>query len=456
MCRKVWERRQAVTMILTENHRIKRTRHKELFKEIDAYCYCAKNLSNSVQYLICQCYRIHRKLKNGEMPDPWEQEMIDDINHAVAAYNTGRDEKKRLKPVDADNSFIADAYFLSWHMKTKEVYKAMPYATCSQICIQEKCREWKSFYKARTAFGKNPDRFPGSPKRPGYLDPQKGRGALVITSQNFSVAENGQITMPGFLKGIKITARHRNVRQIRIRTDKNGIRIMLMYEQAAEKPDDRRTAMGIDLGVDNLVTAGLSSGGAPVILNGRPLKSINRYYNKRRARLQEVAKKSNRLDITNRMERLTEKRNHKIKDYLHKTSRKVIEIAKTNGVGHIVIGNNRGWKQKVELGKKTNQTFVSIPYRMLIDMICYKAQLAGIRVSIVKESYTSGTSYLDGENPEKSSYNIGRRIKRGLFRSNTGILINADVNAAYQIIKAGGYRDLPIKKKEKVTRLNVA
>ncbi len=126
----------------------------------------------------------------------------------------------------------------------------------------------------------------------------------------------------GRINRIKITARHRNVRQIRIRTDKNGIRIMLMYEQAAEKLDDRRTAMGIDLGVDNLVTAGLSTGGAPVILNGRPLKSINRYYNKRRARLQEVAKKSNRLDITNRMERLTEKRNHKIKDYLHKTRKR--------------------------------------------------------------------------------------------------------------------------------------
>ena len=131
--------------------------------------------------------------------------------------------------------------------------------------------------------------------------------------------------------------------------------------------------MGIDLGVDNLVTASLSSAGTPVIINGRPLKSVNRYFNKRKALLQEVAKKSNRLDITNRMERLTEKHNNKVKDYLHKASCKVIEIAKRNGVSRIVIGNNRGGKQKVELGKRTNQTFVSIPYRMLIDMICSKA-----------------------------------------------------------------------------------
>ncbi len=443
-------------MMLTENHRIKRSKQKALFKKIDGYCYSTKNLSNSVQYLICQCFRIHQKLRNGETPDSWEQGMIDCINNAITSYNAGRDEKKKLKPVDADNGFIADAYFLSWHMKTQDVYKAMPYATCSQICIQEKCREWKSFYKAKKEYGRQPDKFLGAPRKPGYLDPIKGRGALVITSQNFSIGEDGMISMPGFLKGIKIKAKHKAVRQIRIRTDRNSIRIMLMYEQESDRPRSNGNIMGIDLGVDNLVTASLSSGRAPVIINGRPLKSINRYYNKRKALLQEMAKKSNRLDITNRMERLTEKRNNKVKDYLHKASRKVVEIAKTNGVSHIVIGNNKGWKQKVELGKRTNQTFVSIPYRMLVDMICYKAQLAGIVVSVVKESYTSGTSYLDGETPEKSSYDISRRIKRGLFKSNSGTLINADVNAAYQIIKAGGYKNFPIKERENVTRVNVA
>jgi putative transposase len=443
-------------MILTENHRIKRNKHKELYKRIDAYCYSAKNLSNSVQYLICQCYRIHQKLKNEKVTEPWEQEMIDNINNAIIAYNAGREKKKELKLIDADNGFIADAYFLSWHIKTQEVYKAMPYATCSQICIQEKCREWKSFYKAKKEYNKDPDKFLGSPRKPGYLDPKKGRGDLVITSQNFSIGENGLITMPGFLKGIKIKARHRPVRQIRIRCERNSIRIMLMYEQETEMPRTGGNIMGIDLGVDNLVTASLSSGSAPVIINGRPLKSINRYYNKRKACMQEVAKRSNRQDITNRMERLTAKRNNKVKDYLHKASRRIIEIAKTNGVSHIVIGNNRRWKQKVELGKRINQTFVSIPYRMLIDMICYKAEMVGIRVSVVKESYTSGTSYLDGEMPDKASYNISRRIKRGIFKSNKGTLINADVNAAYQIIKTGGYIDFPIKEKEKVIRLNVA
>ncbi|MBR6172671.1 MAG: transposase [Eubacterium sp.] len=382
--------------------------------------------------------------------------MIDEINHAIVAYNAGRDEKKKLKCVDADNSFVADAYFLSWHLKTHEVYKAMPYATCSQICIQEKCRQWKSFYRAKKEYHKNPDKFLGAPRKPGYLDSLRGRDALVITSQNFSISEDGLVTMPGFLKEIKIKAKHKLVRQICVITDKNSIRIMLMYEQETGKAKVGGNVMGIDLGVDNLITASMSSGSSPVIINGRPLKSINRYYNKRKAILQEIAKKSNHLDITNRMERLTTKRNNKVKDFLHKASRKIIEFANANDISHICIGNNRGWKQKVELGKRTNQTFVSIPYRMLIDMICYKAQLEGIRVSVVRESYTSGTSYLDGERPEKIFYDATRRVKRGMFKSNRGILINADVNAAYQIIKAGGYQELPIKEKEKVVRLNVA
>jgi putative transposase len=214
--------------------------------------------------------------------------------------------------------------------------------------------------------------------------------------------------------------------------------------------------MGIDLGVDNLITAVFSSSLTPFIINGHPLKSINRYYNKRKAFLQEKAKMSNRLDATNRINRLAQKRNDKVKDYLHKASRKVITAAQTCGVGHIVIGNNKGWKQNVELGKRTNQTFVSIPYKTLIDMICYKAALAGISVIVVNESYTSGTSYLDGEFPEKTFYDNSRRIKRGMFKSNRGTLINADVNAAYQIIKASGCNDLLIKEKEKVVRVNVA
>ena len=403
-------------MILSEEHRIKVRKNKDLGSEIDIYCYLVKNLSNAVNYLIRQCYRIHTKLKSGNELEEWEQDMLDSVNDGIRRYNCSRPGKKELRYVDAENSFIADAYFLSWYLKGTSEYKAVPYATCSQICIQEKCREWKSFYLSVSEYARTPGKFLGRPHAPGYLDSKDGRGALVITSQNFHVDEQGNIRMPKFLSGIHIRARHGN----------------------------------------NLIAAVWNSEMTPVIVNGRPIKSINQYFNKARARLQKEAKTSNKRDITRKIERLTEKRNRKVKDYLHKASRKIVDLAEASGVGIIVIGNNHGWKQNSDMGNKTNQNFVSIPYKMLVDMISYKARLVGIEVRIVSESYTSGTSYLDGEIPDAAYYDRNRRIRRGLFRSNTGICINADVNAAYQIIKLGSIREVRIKEREQITKLKVA
>ena len=443
-------------MILSEEHRIKVRRNKNLGSEIDNYCYLVKNLSNAVNYLIRQCYRIQTKLQSGKDLEEWEQDMLDAVNDGIRRYNESRPGKRELRCVDEENSFIADAYFLSWYLKGTSEYKAVPYATCSQICIQEKCREWKSFYMSQQEYLRSPDKFLGRPHAPGYLDPKDGRGALVITSQNFHVDEQGNIRLPKFLDGIRIRARHKGIRQIRIKTCKDIILISLLYEKKDAEAKRADNVMGIDLGVNNLIAAAWNSEMTPVIVNGRPLKSMNQYFNKTRARLQKEAKKGNRRDMTRKIERLTEKRNRKVKDYLHKASRNIVNLAEASGVGVIVIGNNSGWKQNADMGNQTNQNFVSIPYKMLIDMITYKAKLLGIDVKVVRESYTSGTSYLDGERPDVSCYDKSRRIRRGLFRSNTGICINADVNAAYQIIKLGSIREIRIKEREQISKLKVA
>ncbi len=443
-------------MILTEEHRITYESQKALFREMDHYCYLAKNLTNSVNYLVKQCFRIHRKIKSGEILDSWEKGIIYRVNCALYQYNLNRPESKQLRHIDENNGFIADAYFLSYYMKTWDVYRKMPYATCSQICIQEKCREWKSYFRSLKEYQKHPGKFLGCPKTPGYLDPEHGRGRIVITSQNFSIDEAGNVRMPGFLSGIRIKARHRNVRQIRVRTGYGLLCIELMYEQKEAAPVNAPNVMGIDIGVNNLMAVSFSSDRAPVIINGRPLKSINQFYNKKKAFLQETAKRSNQRHRTHAMDRLDQKRKQKIRDYLHKASRRIIAVAQAENVGWIVIGNNPGWKQKATLGKTANQNFVSIPYHVLIDMIQYKAALVGIKVKVTKENYTSGTSYLDGEVPDITYYDRSRRVERGLFKSNTGLYINADVNAAYQIMKSGGIEDLPIKTREQITKIYAA
>ena len=426
-------------MILTEAHVIRKKRSTgELFHRIDNYCYLAKNLHNAVNYRIKQCIRICRKLKEDQPLEKWEQEFLGELNEAIVLYNAGRAEKKQLHLLGRENGNIADAYFLSWYLKGSPEYCEMPYATCSQICIQNVCRNWKSFYRSMKEWKKNPEKFHGMPRTPGYLDKTSGREPLVLTKQNISEDEHGTIRLPRFLEGIYLKTRKTNIHQIRILTEKDRILIDLLYEQQEEPPTCADGVMGIDLGINNLMTVCTDTGLPPFIINGRPLKSINQYYNKKKALFQSGSMMQNGKHVTQRIRRLTGKRNRKVKDYMHKASRTVIRTALENGIGTIVIGKNSGWKQEVSMGNRTNQNFVGIPYYRLIEMIRYKAVLAGIRVVVTEESYTSGTSYLDEEQPIKKNYDKSRRIHRGLFRSSKGILINADVNAAYQIMKKAG------------------
>jgi putative transposase len=135
------------------------------------------------------------------------------------------------------------------------------------------------------------------------------------------------------------------------------------------------------------------------------------------------------------MDSLTEKRNARIDDYLHKASRKIINFCIENDIRTIVIGKNDGWKQSSKLSKRVNQHFVQIPFARLIGMIQYKAEEQGIAVILTEESYTSGTSFIDNEAPTRENYDKSRRVHREMFKSNSGTLINADLNGAYQIIK---------------------
>lgn len=445
-------------MILTEEHviRLGNKKNKELYKKIDSYCYASKNLYNSTNYLITQCSRISHKLQIGEILGSYEKRMIYEVNCAIRDYNRSRPGKKPLSYIDENNGYIADAYFLSWYLKTTENYKAMPSATCSQICIQVLCKAWKAYYQSIKAYRKNPGSMLGYPNKPGYFDKDTGRNWIVLTSQRIRMDEKGVMHLPEFLSGIHIKPRHEGIRQVRIKAQDRKIILQLMYEEKEKAASKSSGVMGIDIGIDNLMTLCMNTEAHPVIINGRPLKAINQYYNKIKSEMQSISKVSNGRYSTREMEKLTDRRNRKIKDYMHKASRKVIQLALENEIGTIIIGNNQGWKQESDMGKKTNQSFIAIPHRTMIEMIRYKGELAGIKVIITEESYTSGTSYLDREDPIKENYDRSRRIHRGVFQSNKGQKINADVNAAYQIMKKSGMIELKIKSREHVTRINVA
>lgn len=192
--------------------------------------------------------------------------------------------------------------------------------------------------------------------------------------------------------------------------------------------------IGLDLGVNNLIT-GANNNGNSFIIKGTPLKSINQYYNKKKSKIQTELETINKRKSSKRLNKLTNKRNNKINDYLHKASKKIIDYCLTNNIGKVIIGHNNNWKQNISIGKRNNQNFVQIPFNNLIDKLKYKCLLNNIECIITEESYTSKCSFLDNEPLQYSDSYLGRRVHRGLFKSNKGKLINADVNGAFNIIR---------------------
>jgi putative transposase len=143
----------------------------------------------------------------------------------------------------------------------------------------------------------------------------------------------------------------------------------------------------------------------------------------------------NNKNKSNKLNSLVNKRNNKINDYLHKSTSRLVEELKQAKVSKVVIGKNDKWKNKINLGDKNNQNFVSMPHARAIDMLTYKLMLSGIKVIVREESYTSKCSSIDNEKIGKHEEYVGRRIIRGLFRSKNGIIINSDINGAANILR---------------------
>jgi len=336
-------------------------------------------------------------------------------------------------------SFIHQGKYLNYNhldkiMQKHEAYQALPRKVSQQV-LKLLDKNWKSFFKALQAWNEDPSKFLGRPRLPKYKDKTKGRNVLVYTIQALSKPSLKKGSIKPSQLGIQIRTRQKGIDQVRI-VPRHGFYVVeVVYEKEAIQAEvDPTLYAGIDIGINNL--AALTSnkmGFVPCIVNGRPIKSINQYYNKRRAELQSKLGKDRYA--SRRLDRLTNKRTRKIMHYMHTASKHLIDVLVAEGIGTLVIGKNPNWKQEVNIGKRNNQNFVAIPHARFIDLLTYKAKLVGIEVIVTEESYTSKCSFLDREPIKKHETYVGKRIKRGIFRSATGKLINADVNGAYNIIR---------------------
>lgn len=374
-----------------EKHIIKSS--NKYYNLLDEFCYKSKNLYNYANYIIRQEF-----VNNGK----WIR------------YN---DLDKLLK--QEGNDFD---------------YRNMPLASTGQQCLKLLDKNWKSFFQSIKDYNKNPNKYLGRPKPPKYKQ-KDSRNLIILTNQNCKISKN-IIKFPKVFKGFYLKTKVNNLQQVRIIPKDKYIIAEVVYKvDDIEELIDNGKYVGIDLGLDNFVTITNNCGLIPLVINGKGLKSINQYYNKKISYYKSIAKRVNKIDYSNRMRKLTLKRNNKIEDYIHKASRFVVDYCRNNEINTIIIGNNKNWKQNSKMSKKVNQNFISIPYYSFINKVKYKAEEFGIQVIITEESYTSGTSFLDNELPIKENYNKSRRKHRGLFISNNGTKINADVNGSYQIIK---------------------
>lgn len=224
-----------------------------------------------------------------------------------------------------------------------------------------------------------------------------------------------------------------NIRFVKIIPKGNHFLITVGYsKEKNELFDDNGHYGSIDLGLNNLITFS-SNVTEPFIINGKPIKSINQYYNKCISKLKSKLPKNTRT--SKHINNLYKRRKYKIDDYFHKVSSKLVNHLVSNRVNTLVIGYNKGWKQDIKIGKRNNQNFVQVPFQRLINMLIYKCNGYGINVVLQEESYTSKCSFLDNEPIQKHDNYKGKRIKRGLFKTENGIIINADLNGSLNILK---------------------
>ena len=379
-------------MQLVEKHIIKREDSR--YKELMELCHLSKNLYNTVLYTIRQHW--------------FETKNDDTITHKFLNYY---DVWNILKKDNVD-------------------FKALN-AHSSQLVIKQVEANFSSFFSLLKL--KTQGKYTKKVHLPKYLDKD---GYNVISFNQFKKKElkNGYVSLPKS-KTLKFKIKNTNLHFINIVPKNDYVQVNFIYKKQEEslKKDNGRY-IGIDLGIDNLATC-TSNALQSFIVDGKKVKHINQFYNKKLGEVKSELKKKNNKEKSHKTRQLTLKRNNKIQDYFHKASRYIINQAVSNDIRTIIVGHNKNWKQEVNIGKVNNQKFVQIPFDNLIHQLKYKGQLKGINVIEVEEGYTSKCSFLDNESVEKHEKYLGKRIYRGLFKNSTGKVLNADVNGSLNIMR---------------------
>lgn len=312
-------------------------------------------------------------------------------------------------------------------------FRQLP-ASVSQQVVGQVFKSVNSWIKLKSDFDRNPDKYNNHrPHLPKYKEGKK-RNMVVFTTFSCRVKDDGYIHfVKNVIEPIKTNVKKDELKQVRIVPQATCYVVEVIYERKETDLNlDKDNFLSIDLGLNNLCSCISNVGIKPFIINGKVIKSLNRWYNKKKARLMSYVGDNG---TSRRIRRISLYRNCWIDDKMHKISKYIVNFCVSNNIGRIIIGLNKEWKQEINIGRRNNQHFVSIPHSKLIDKIMYKAKLLGIEVVTHEESYTSKIDHLAFEEMKYQDNYLGKRKRRGLFQSSIGKLINADINGAIGIAR---------------------
>lgn len=371
-----------------------------------------------------------------------QQEIIEELSyHTTKLYNIANYENR-------ENGF--KNYYETEKLYKQNYHAQFLHSHTYQWCLKMLEQDWKSYFVSIKDYKKNPNKYLGLPKPPKFKNTNNKKNEIIFTkagirykdsilklSLSKAIQNKFQVQSLNFdMENVKIPVKLSKIQQIKIQWDNSSKvwYLLIIWDKEVENRVTGNNVMAIDLGLDNLATCVFKDNPQCIIFNGKHIKSKNAYYNKEIARLTSIAmkqcKNSKHFRRTKQIIKLQTKRNNYIKDQIHKISKNIVELALTMDCNTIVIGDFSGIKQE-----NHTKSFVQIPQQELVNKIKYKAELAGLKVIMVNESYTSGCSAIDLEEINKTNYNKSRRITRGLFKTNNGMLINADVNGALNILR---------------------
>jgi len=367
--------------------------------------------------------------------------IIEELSfHTTKLYNTANYNNRE----NEFNNYIDmnKKYSDNWH-------KLFLHSHNYQQCLKVLEKNWKSYFASIKDYKKNSNKYKGIPRKPKFKN-STNKNEIIFTNLAIRVRENIlKLSLSKAMQKkfrvkslnfnlsdkIKSLVNLEKLQQVKIKWDRVLKEWYLIIIHIKEKinMDLGTNIMSIDLGLDNLATICFLESKESYIINGKTIKSKNSYLNKEIARLQSIRMKRTgniKFKNTNKIIKLRRYRENYTNDYMHKASRKILEIALENKVSKIVIGDIKNIKQNSKI-----KSFVQIPIQKLVSLLNYKAELLGIEIIKQNESYTSGVSAIDLEEVSKSNYDKTRRITRGLFKTNAGIKINADVNGSLNILR---------------------